>query len=125
MDNEWQRKYYNLRIAGCKDDAREFLYTINPSSEDDYYFIGQYLFEFEEYLSAIKMLTCCIDIGYKNNSTWYRSMAYLLRAYGFAKTGNYSKAKNDMAYIDDKTRISWLFHPEKEISKEVITSMLK
>lgn len=125
MDDKWQREYHNLRSAGQMDDALDFLYTVTPLDEDDFYFIGQYFFEFEDYFPSIDMLTCCIDLGYKNNSTWYRSMAYLLRAYGFAKMGKYNEAVKDIDYIDDDIRVPWLFHPEKEISKAVIISLLK
>ncbi|HFP0078532.1 TPA: hypothetical protein ACHKIQ_004823, partial [Escherichia coli] len=72
INNEWQYEFFRLRSAGCRDDARELLYSIPPSNEADCYFVGQHFFEFEEYYPAIEMLTYCIDFGYKNNSTWYR-----------------------------------------------------
>ena len=53
------------------------------------------------------------------------SMAYLLRAYSFAKIGKYSEAEKDISYLDDEIKVAWLPHPEKEISKAVITSMLR
>ena len=125
INNEWQYEFFRLRSAGCRDDARELLYSIPPSNEADCYFVGQHFFEFEEYYPAIEMLTYCIDFGYKNNSSWYRSMAYLLRAYSFAKIGKYSEAEKDISYLDDEIKVAWLPHPEKEISKAVITSMLR
>lgn len=44
MDDKWQREYHNLRSSGRMDDALDFLYTVTPLDEDDFYFIGQYFF---------------------------------------------------------------------------------
>lgn len=65
INNEWQYEFFRLRSAGCRDDARELLYSIPPSNEADCYFVGQHFFEFEEYYPAIEMLTYCIDFGYR------------------------------------------------------------
>ncbi|KUQ58365.1 hypothetical protein [Enterobacter bugandensis] len=71
-----------------KDRAIEVLNRIELSGEtalDNYYFVGEHLFEFEEYHKAIEMFTLCIVIEERKNITWYHDCNYLLRAYSYIK----------------------------------------
>ncbi|HBV9912376.1 TPA: hypothetical protein MEA72_004528 [Klebsiella aerogenes] len=52
---------------------------------DDFYFLGQWSVEVNEYEFAEKILTQCIEWGKNGGNGWYDSCAYLLRAYAFIK----------------------------------------
>jgi tetratricopeptide (TPR) repeat protein len=81
----------------------------------DYFFIGQWSVEINDYKSASEVLTQCINFGKENSRSWYDSSAYLLRAYALVKLNKLSDAMLDMEYIEENFKdcsITWLTnHP--------------
>lgn len=87
----------------------------NKADLGDYFFVGQWSVELNDYKSAVEVLTQCIDFGKENSRSWYDSSAYLLRAYTLVKLKKSCDAMLDMEYIEENFKdcsITWLTnHP--------------
>lgn len=91
---------------------------------DDYFTVGECLFEIGEYAQCVDMLTHCINMGLEQNDSWYQSAAYTLRAYGLIKVGKYNEAMFDISNIQNNEGVFWLRnHPE--IDKKLLEKFLK
>ncbi|RKG41001.1 hypothetical protein [Acinetobacter rongchengensis] len=94
----------------------------------NFYIASELAIELNEFYSAIDLCTKLIQASLEQNDSWYLSVAFLLRAYSYAKIGNSEGALADLNMQilkeDSDESVFWLQNHDV-ITIDTVKSLIK